>query len=57
MSMLGQASAGFQAGPSAPSYGLGGTGLPNHASMLSAPVKNEHSVPGLGLQVVFDRPR
>lgn len=49
--MLSQATTGFQAGPSATAYAMGGTNMTGSNTMLGASVKAEQSVPGLGMQV------
>ena len=48
--MLGQASAGFQAGPATPAYAMGGTNLSNSTSMLGNSVKPEQNAPAMGMQ-------
>ena len=48
--MLGQASAGFHAGPATPAYAMGATSLGNNTSMLGNSVKPEQNVPGMGMQ-------
>ena len=47
--LLGQASAGFQAGPATPAYAMSGANLSN-TSLLGNAAKHEHNVPAMGIQ-------
>ena len=49
--LLSQASTGFQAGPPATVYAMGGPSMANSNAMIGANVKPKPSISGMGMQV------